>query len=221
MDPSRLSETTGASEKEAAERNSKGKRSYDSETAQIADKERCVRSAEETVQALLSLSTFRDEAGEGGSQRDIGPPNLAQSGLTIVQSTSKVGGVPNKMMIVSSPLHTRKIKVERHDVSVGQRIRVTEVKGYFQLGHLKCQKTFSRGILMGDIGTVTGINYAAGTATSFYVDFDNEQIKTDLKILYETGNTLHHEITKEMLCEGEITNIQHAKMFRRDFEIIH
>ena len=125
------------------------------------------------------------------------------------------------MITVSSPLHTRKIKVAQHDVSVGQRIRVTEVRGYFQLGHLECPKTFSRGILIGDIGTVTGINYAARNATSFYVDFDNEQIKTDLKILYEKGNTLHHKITKEMLCEGEITNIQHAKMFRRDFEIIH
>jgi len=203
MDPFRLSETTGASEKEEAEtstnvyevtlrpqrhdprlfrntsdisphqssdnneqveRNSKSKRSYDSVTPHTADKEQCLRTTDEKVQALLSLSSFRDEAGEGGSKRDIEPSMLPQSVLNIQEYTSKVKGVPKCMITVTSPLHPRQIKLAEHKVSVRQRIRVTEVRRYFQLGDPECPKTFSRGILIGDIGTVTGINYAARTA---------------------------------------------------------
>jgi len=229
MDPLWLSETTGAaSEKEEAETqgtneegSQKGKRAFASETLCDPEKKQRVSSEDEAVQAMLSLSSFRENEGEGGSKRDIEPPQFPKSDLKIVKSTATEKGMEKNYITVTSSCHERKMRVPDHGVGIGTEIEVTKLKNYFEKGHRQCPKGLLRGLLNGDKGKVTGINYAEHASPTFYVEFDNEQIKKDMKILYTTGRTLHHEITPEMLHEGEITNIQHAKMSRSDFEIIN
>lgn len=229
MDPLWLSETIGAvSEKEEAETqgtneegSQTGKRAFDSETLRDPEKKQRVSSEDEAVQAMLSLSSFREKEGEGGSKSDIEPPQLPKIDLTIVKRNSTNKGVTKTYITVGSCSHTRTIRVPEHGVGIGTEIKVTKLKNYFEKGHRQCPKGLLRGLLNGDQGKVTGINYPEHTSPTFYVEFDNEQIEKDMKILYTTGRTLHHEITPEMLYEGEITNIQHAKMSRSDFEIIN